>query len=198
MASNIGLNLSNIKIAQSQFVPKVKLIEQLGEIISNHETGFLTILTDSNRSVLLRFSQGKLTRLHCRSKEAGEAIQVLAESSLVKYTYASAPEDSEPELMPADSFLQLIDPGGGTVSSGSMRPIVSGSNLPAADPIKAQMLEIATEYIGIVAEMIVDEAFEDNNDVGRAIDYIGNAIPDAKQSKAFRRAALEHFSSIDI
>ena len=182
----------------SQFVPKARLFEQLGEIIEQQETGFLTILTDTNRSVLLRFSQGQLTRLHCRSKEAGEAIQVLAESSLVKYTYASAPEDSEPELMPADSFLQLIDPGGGTVSSGSMRPIVSGSNLPAADPIKAQMLDIATEYIGIVAEMIVDEAFEDNNDVGRAIDYIGNAIPDAKQSKAFRRAALELFSSIDI
>ncbi len=185
-------------MVQSQFVPKVKLIEQLGEIISNHETGFLTILTDSNRSVLLRFSQGKLTRLHCRSKEAGEAIQVLAESSLVKYTYASAPEDSEPELMPTDSFLQLIDPGGGTASFAKKSSVVSSSNMSTGDPIKAQMLEIATEYIGIVAEMIVEEAFEDSNDVGKAIDYIGNAIPDANQSKAFRRAALEHFSSIDI
>ena len=46
--------------------------------------------------------------------------------------------------------------------------------------------------------MVVEEAFQDNNDVGKAIDYIGNAIPDANQSKAFRRAALEHFSSIDI
>jgi len=185
-------------MAQSQFVPKVKLIEQLGEIINNRETGFLTILTDGNRSVLLRFSQGKLTRLHCRSKEAGEAIQVLAESSLVKYTYASAPEDSEPELMPVDSFLQLIDPGGSTVSFAKMSPVVSSSNMSMGDPIKAQMLEVATEYIGIVAEMIVEEAFEDSNDVGKAIDYIGNAIPDANQSKAFRRAALELFSTIDI
>ena len=179
-------------MAQSQFVPKAKLFAQLAEIIKNEETGFLTILTDSNRSVLLRFSKGKLTRLHCRSKEAGEAIQVLAESVLVKYTYASAPEDTEPELMPADSFMQLIDPGGeaGTgVSTGS-------STL--GDPIKAQMLEIATEYIGVVAEMIVDEAFDTTSDIGQAIDYIGNAIPDANQSKAFRKAALEHFSSIDF
>ena len=185
-------------MAQSQFVPKVKLFEQLSEIISQRETGFLTILTDSNRSVLLRFSQGKLTRLHCRSKEAGEAIQVLAESSMVKYTYASAPEDDEPELMPADSFLQLIDPGGNAGSSSYTSPGFSGATSSRVDPVKAQMLEIATEYMGVVADMIVDEAFDGNSNVGKAIDYIGDAIPDANQSKAFRRAALEHFSSIDF
>lgn len=185
-------------MSQSQFVPKAKLFAQLSEIIQQQETGFLTILTDNNRSVLLRFSQGKLTRLHCRSKEAGEAIQVLAECLMVKYTYASAPEDTEPELMPADSFLQLIDPGGDAKSAGNSAAVVSSGTMSMGDPIKAQMLEIATDYMGVVAEMIVDEAFEESNDVGKAIDYIGNAIPDPNQSKAFRRAALEHFSSIDF
>lgn len=187
-----------ITMAQSQFVPKAKLFDQLNDIISHRETGLLTILTENNRSIFLRFSQGKLTRLHCRSGEAGEAIQMLAESSMVKYTYATAPEDSEPEFMPADSFLQLIDPGGDAVSTDHSGPIVSSAGMSMGDPVKAQMLEIATEYVGVVAEMIVDEAFEDNNDVGKAIDYIGNAIPDANQSKAFRKAALEHFSSIDF
>jgi hypothetical protein len=184
-------------MASSQFVPKVKLFQQLGEIVRNQETGFLTILTDSNRSVLLRFSHGRLTRLHCRSKEAGEAIQVLAESSMVKFTYATAPEDDEPELMPAESFLQLIDPGGGG-SSDAVTPIVTSGSFSGGDPVKVQMLEIATEYIGIVAEMIVDEAFEASPDVDKAIEYIGNAIPDANQAEAFREAALEHFSSINI
>jgi len=184
-------------MAQSQFVPKKQLFDQLNQIINQQETGLLTILTDSNRSIFLRFSQGHLTRLHCRSGEAGEAIQMLAESTMVKYTYATAPEDSEPELMPAGSFLQLIDPGGGG-SSGHAAPIVSSAGMSIGDPIKTQMLEIATDFVGVVAEMIVDEAFDGNNDVGKAIDYIGNAIPDANQSKAFRKAALEHFSSIDF
>ena len=182
----------------AQFVPKGKLFEQLEQIVGQRETGLLTILTESNRSIFLRFSRGKLTRLHCRSGEAGEAIQMLAETAMVKYTYASAPEDSEPEFMPADSFLQLIDPGGDGGSASQSAPLVSSGNTTVGDPVKAQMLEIATEYMGIVAEMIVDEAFEDNNDVVKAIDYIGNAIPDAKQSRAFRKAALEHFSTIDI
>lgn len=180
----------------SQFVPKTRLFEQLGEIIEQQETGFLTILTDTNRSVLLRFSDGKLTRLHCRSKEAGEAIQVLAESAMVKYTYASAPEDTEPELMPADSFLQLIDPGGDAGTAGGSSPVISSSGSIANDPIRAQMLEIATEYVGVIAEMIVEEAFEEDRDVAQAIDYICQTIPDANQSRAFREAAQEHFSSI--
>ncbi len=180
----------------SQFVSKARLFEQLAEIIEQQETGFLTILTDTNRSVLLRFSHGKLTRLHCRSKEAGEAIQVLAESAMVKYTYASAPEDTEPELMPADSFLQLIDPGGDAAAAAGSTAIVSSSGSADNDPIRAQMLEIATEYIGVIAEMIVDEAFEDDRDVAQAIDYICQIIPDANQSRAFREAAREHFSSI--
>ncbi len=181
----------------SQFVSKAKLLDQLREIIDANETGFLTILTDTNRSVLLRFSEGRLTRLHCRSKEAGEAIQVLAESAMVKFTYASAPEDTEPELMPAASFLQLIDPGGdaGASLGGAAS---SGNGAAVNDPVKAQMLEIATEYIGVVADMIVDEAFDDGRNVAAAIDYITQAIPDANQSRAFREAAKEHFSSIDV
>ena len=145
---------------------------------------------------MLRFSQGKLTRLHCRSKEAGDAIQVLAESTMVKYTYVAAPEDDEPELMPTSSFLQLIDPANSTVAMEGVR--VSGAKAAAGDPVKAQMVEIATDYIGIVAEMIVDEAFEESSAIGHIIDYICEAIPDRNQARAFRKAALEHFSSIDI
>ena len=185
-------------MAPSQFVPRAKLFIQLQEIISLQESGLLTILTDTNRSVFLRFSQGTLTRVHCRSGEAGEAIQMLAESVMVKYSYAAAPVDDEAELMPADSFLQLIDPGGNPGANTSTSTIVSRADSSVSDPIKAQILAIATDYMGVVAEMIVEEAFDGNADVTRAIEYIGNAIPDDNQSEAFRESALEYFSSINF
>ena len=185
-------------MAQSHFVPKVELFRQLNEIIATRDTGLLTILTESNRSIFLRFSQGKLTRLYCRSGEAGEAIQMLAEGSMVKFTYANAPEDDQPEFMPTDSFMQLIDPGGDGGASGASNTVVSGSIMPVSDPIKTQMLEIATEFVGVVAEMIVDESFEDGRNVAMAIEYIADAIPDQAQADAFRQAAREHFSTIDI
>ena len=43
----------------AQFVPKIKLIEQLQQISANRETGLLTIFTEDNRSVYLRFSNGE-------------------------------------------------------------------------------------------------------------------------------------------
>jgi hypothetical protein len=170
----------------------------LNEIISTRDTGLLTILTEGNRSIFLRFSRGKLTRLYCRSGEAGEAIQMLAESSMVKFTYANAPEDEEPEFMPTDSFMQLIDPGGDGGASRPARSVIAGGRRSGDNPVRAQMIEIATEFMGVVAEMIVDEAFESSSDVAAAIDYIADAIPDGNQALAFRRAAREHFSSIDI
>lgn len=185
-------------MAQPQFVDKAQLFAQLTDIVENQETGFLTILTDTNRSVLLRFSRGKLTRLHSRSKEAGDAIQVLAESTMVKYTYVDAPEDDEPELMPATSFLQLIDPGNASAAPSARLVHVSGGKLADEDPVKEQMIEIATEYVGVVAEMIVDEAFAENPEIGQVIKYVCDAIPDEKQANAFREDALAHFTSIDI
>ena len=187
-----------ISMAQSQFVSKSRLYEQLTQIIEDSDTGFLTILTDTNRSVLIRFSTGSITRIHCRSKELGEAIQVLAESAMVKFTYAAAPEDTEPELMPAETFLQLINPGGDLDASGTAGQSVSSDGMQVSDPVKAQMLELAVEFIGVIAEMIVDEAFEDNSSVSKAIDYIAETIPDPNQSQAFRAAARKHFSSVDI
>jgi hypothetical protein len=117
---------------------------------------------------------------------------------MVKYTYVNAPEDDEPELMPTSSFLQLIDPGNGGVASNATGARLSTGKPADVDPVKTQLLEIAVDYVGIVAEMIVDEAFEEDRTVGEAIDYVCSAIPDQNQARAFRKAALEHFSSIDI
>ncbi len=183
-------------MAQSPFVPKEELLVQLNKIISQQETGLLTILTEQSRSIFLRFSQGRLTRLRCRSGATGEAIQMLAESVMLKYSYAVAPEESEPELIPAENFLQLINPGGSVASTVRRTTVVSSAGPSVGDSIRLQMLEIAIDYMGVVAEMIVDEAFEADADVGKAIDYISNAIPDVNQSRAFRESALKYFSLI--
>ena len=185
-------------MAESQFVDKAILFAQLVEIVENQETGFLTILTNTKRSVLLRFSQGKLTRLHSRSNQASAAIHILIECTQVKYTYASAPEDDEAEVMPASSFLQLIDPHSSDVIPFDAGMRASRAKRAIADPVKLQLVEIATEYVGVVGEMIVDEAFEVKGEIGEIIEYICAAIPDENQAQAFREAAFEHFTSFKL
>ena len=106
-------------MAIGQFVSKAELFSRIKQIVSGQENGFLTILTDTKRSVLLRFSAGKLTQSHCRTKDVNDSIQVLFECSLVKYSYAPAAAENRPEVMPTETFLQLVDPGG-DVSGSAM------------------------------------------------------------------------------
>lgn len=100
----------------SEFAPKQALINRINQIIAGSESGFITILTDSRRSVLLRFSNGRLTHTHARGKEVGEAIQALSECNMVKFNFAPAQPENRLEVMPASSFVQLIDPGGGSAA----------------------------------------------------------------------------------
>jgi len=206
-----------------QFVPKQQLFGQIRTIVSTRDTGFLTILTDTKRSVLLRFSAGRLTHSHCRSKDVAEAIQVLTECDSVKFTYASAQVENRPEIMAAETFLQLIDPGGDGGMGGS--PAVAPMPPPvAAQPatefyedllpqvaesmrsnevnqgggalsaeLKHSLVQLALEYVGPMASMIVDDAFESAQTASQAIDQITSMIPDAVQSAAFREAARSRF-----
>ena len=181
---------------RSGFVPKALLLERLQELVAMRESGLLTILTESRRSIFLRFSQGRLTRVYCRSGDTGEAIGLLARENCVRFTCNSAPEQDKPELMPAESFMQLIAPA--AVKDDSNRAGHSDRDPPGpqSNPLRTQMLEIALEHIGIAAEIVVEEAFESNGNIALAIEYIGDTIPDPEMSRAFRMAARRHFSSL--
>ena len=178
-------------MAADDFKTKSELIEQLLKVVDKQATGYFTVLTENRRSVLLRFSHGQLTRLHSRSNEPGEAIQILADADLVKFSFATAPEDDHGEFMPAQSFIDLIAPGG--VDQTEVDNTASGG-----DVTRAIMLELAIEYVGMVAEMIVDEAFEESDDIAGAINFIAEAIPSSSQARAFRDAAKQRFTDIGV
>lgn len=94
-----------------EFVAKSRLVSDILEVARRADTGILTILTDTRRSVLLRFSTGKLVQVHCRSRDVGDAIVVLVGCDKVKYTFVPAREDNRAEVMPVDVFLRALAPG---------------------------------------------------------------------------------------
>ena len=106
-------------MATDNFVPKSELFAQLRSIFTNKESGMLTLLTESKKSVLMRFSNGELTSARCRHWEVEHTITALLEADNVKYSYmASASEDKDP-LMAAEDFMMMIDPGGSGLESNA-------------------------------------------------------------------------------
>lgn len=182
----------------AEFVPKSQLIRLIDRIINEQATGLLSVLTDTRRSVLLRFSEGKLIHSYCRTKDVGDAIHVLNDCGGVKFTFAPSSVEHKPELMPGGSFVSLLDPGAGAdaarrrpIPIDAPRGVRPGPDGDSDAQLKDALVAVAADYVGMIAETVVEEAMQDTADVGQAIEYIADLIPDASQAAAFRASARE-------
>ena len=184
-------------MAETLYGTKSQLINLIREVVGAKETGLVSVLTDTNHAVLLKFYAGKLIHLHSRTREIGDVVQVLNESGQVRFKFAHFFLEAEPELMPIESLLQLIETGiNEAVATKSPSKIPDNGvttdveqSSSELEPIKELFTRLASEYVGPIVDMLVDEAFENNNDPMQAIEFIADMIPDTDQAASFRSQA---------
>jgi len=70
-------------MASTQFISKKKLIAVIRKIADAKGTGLVSILTDTQRAVLLKFSRGKLIHAYSRSRDIAVVVQVLIKTDFV-------------------------------------------------------------------------------------------------------------------
>ena len=99
-------------MAKNQLVPKSELFNQFRFIFMQKESGMLTLLTDTKKSVMMRFSDGQLTSARCRSWDIENTIEALLEAESVKFSYTRSRGEDKPMLMALEDFMMLVDPGG--------------------------------------------------------------------------------------
>ena len=197
-------------MAKTQNVSKGQLVKLMREIVDAQETGLISILTNTRHAVLMKFFGGKLIHIHSRTRDIGDVIQVLNESDWVKFKFTRMPMDDLPEFMPMTTFLDLIeveDEDDTTVTAG-LESIEAADVTPATAPVPAPapgtkadasigegkairdiLVKVASEHVGPIAEMVVEEAFENNNDTEKMIEFIADSIPDSAHAAEFRAAA---------
>jgi hypothetical protein len=180
-------------MAKTQFISKKKLIAALRKVGEAKATGLISILTGSQRAVLLKFSRGKLIHAFSRSRDISVVIQVLLETDHVKFSFTPVPVENQPELMPLVTLIEILESGGRLdieLDSTPSRSVVAKSDATniTLEPLKQLLVDIASEYIGLVAEIVVDEALESSNDSLEAVEAIAAMIPDANRAAAFRDA----------
>lgn len=127
-------------MAGGQWEPKQALIDQIRRTMINGESGMFTILTDNRRSIMFRFSEGRLIHSHCRSRDVNEAITALSECTELKFSYSSTQPKDQQEVIAADAFLQAIAPDeligqpmADIVTESKTRPLVERTDTPVAD-----------------------------------------------------------------
>lgn len=188
-------------MANSQFVAKKYFIAFIESVIRNKETGLISILTDSKRSILLKFSEGILIHAYGRSRDLGDVVQVINESDQMKFDLVPIPPENGAEIMPGEIFLQLLQSGSvdepGSSLTGFEKTVPSSRNTEI-HAAKELLESLAAEYVGMVAEVIVEEALDASGSLEEAIDNIARSIPDPEQSAAFRAEARKQTRLISI
>ena len=184
-------------MAETQWGSKRQLIALIRRVVSEQQTGLVSILTDTKHAVLLKFFEGRLIHLHSRTREIEDVVQVLNECEWVKFKFASVTVENRPEFMPIETFLQLIETEDSEDVTIDSTPTIpnAGSFINVArrsretEALIELLAKIASEYVGPVAEMVVEEAFENDDDPIRAIEYIAEMIPDSRHAADFRAEA---------
>ncbi len=178
---------------------KNQLVELIKQIVETEDTGLISILTNTNHAVLMKFFEGKLIHIHSRTRDISDVIQVLNESEWVKFKFANITMENLSELMPVNTFLDLIDsgidqsittqPNYATTTSESVtnKTKIDG----VSDQLNKALVEVTSEYLGPVAELMVDEAFELSNDPIQVIEYLAGMITESQRAAEFRQAGLQ-------
>lgn len=185
-------------MAGSQFVEKSQFIAFIQDVIHNRKTGLVSILTESKRSVLLKFSQGILIHSYSRTRDIGDVIQVINESERIKFDIAPIPVEKGTEILPGKILLQLLQTGS-SPETGTGKPQEESSSANSELGSARGLLEnLAAEYVGMVAEVIVEEALDVSGSLEEAIDNIASSIPDPEQSASFRSDARKQTRLISL
>jgi len=189
-------------MADTLFISKNQLISLIRKVVGAQKTGLISILTDTQHAVLLKFAEGKMIHSYSRGRDIGDVIQVLNECNFVKFNFAPIHMENAPELMPIVNFIQLLEAGNSYDVDPDSSPTIpdmaavaqiegSTENSKAGELLRRLLINIAAEYVGPIADMMVDEALETSSDTDQVIEYIAEMIPDSKQSAEFRAEAYK-------
>ncbi|CAA6825817.1 MAG: Unknown protein [uncultured Thiotrichaceae bacterium] len=184
-------------MAAGNFVQKQLLIDQVQQAILAQDSVFFSILTDMKRSVLLHFSMGQLIHSYCRGRDVTRAIEAINECQQLKFTRSKGQPKEAPEVMQAHVFLGSIgsemsetSPVVGLADAYSFVSAVEPESVVMTAALQEKLVDIARDYIGLVADMLVVDICSQQHPPSAIIEKIAQAMPAKAQSDAFRERAL--------
>ena len=162
-------------------------------------SGSVTVLTDNNRAILLRFAAGKLIHVNARGNSAENAIEILRSSRNFRAKFAPLSEEVAPELMAINTFVEMLTAGGklseksdsSSLSTSEPARVINSQAIDIEN-IRTVLTDLSTEYIGPMAPMVVDQAIDEADTADGIIETIAVLIPDSEDAANFRALARKN------
>ena len=174
-------------MAGNNSVDSAELLDDIRQNVIQQQTGLYSIATDQNLSVLIGLTRGNVTRLHCRAMRPHEVIDVLKNSQAYRLRFMPASEDTDSIVMSGQKFLDELESVGPTTAPGEQEnptiPVNDGDIAPSS--LRPQLIEITSEYIGMAAEILVEDAYNNHSDSTSIVRFVRDGLLDEISAEKF-------------
>jgi hypothetical protein len=185
-------------MAEIHFEEKGSFIAFIEDIIGKRKTGLVSIATETGRSILLKFSLGVLIHSYSRNIDIRDFLKVVNESGHIKFDIAPIPVEEGTEILSGTQLLHLLQPEYSLEKQANTSQ-AGGRSVSLKLQSTRELLEnIAAEYVGVAAEILVEESMDVSGSLDETIDKIASVIPNPEQSAAFRSSARQQIRQIGV
>ncbi|USJ00245.1 hypothetical protein MUG10_20200 [Xanthomonas prunicola] len=192
----------------NEFPPLIEVLRELRALALKKASGFLFIVTEENHSCIVRINSGQIEEVVFRMLRNDEAVQRLTMVGAAKARFQVDPSAGlgKPSLLSDDSRQWLMggfeqDLGGAPaparavvaptpapaapVASASAAPGSSGNNAGPDDRVRDALEAIALNYLGPIAGMLCDEAWDASSDIEQVLSQLGTNLATPQEAQKF-------------
>ncbi|CAD0335203.1 hypothetical protein [Xanthomonas hortorum] len=194
----------------TEFRPLIEILRELKALALKKASGFLFIVTEENHSCIVRLNAGQIEEVVFRMLRNDEAVQRLTMVNAAKARFQTDPGAGmgKPSLLSDDSRQWLMggfeqDLGGApaaprapvapAVVTAAATPIAAPSAAPASvgggsapdERVSDALEKVALNYLGPIAGMLCDEAWEASSDIEQVLNQLGANLSTPQETQKF-------------
>ncbi|PPV05000.1 hypothetical protein XBLMG947_3826 [Xanthomonas bromi] len=193
----------------TEFRPLIEILRELKVLALKKASGFLFIVTEENHSCIVRINSGQIEEVVFRMLRNDEAVQRLTMVNAAKARFQVDPGAGlgKPSLLSDDSRQWLMggfeqDLGGAPVPvrspvapaatpaptapvAASALPASSGDSAGPDERVRDALEKVALNYLGPIAGMLCDEAWDASSDIEQVLSQIGANLATPQETQKF-------------
>ncbi|KQQ75602.1 hypothetical protein ASF73_07285 [Xanthomonas sp. Leaf131] len=196
----------------TEFRPLIEILRELKALALKKASGFLFIVTEENHSCIVRLNAGQIEEVVFRMLRNDEAVQRLTMVNAAKARFQADPGAGmgKPSLLSDDSRQWLMggfeqDLGGAPAAPRVATPTPTAqapaAAMPAAAPsaapasagggsapdkqVREALEKVALNYLGPIAGMLCDEAWEASSDIEQVLNQLGANLSTPQEAQKF-------------
>lgn len=185
-----------------------QLLDLLTELVDTHKSGTLFIRSACNHVITIGLDKGRINALFYGAKRGQNALHLINQISSGSYKFETNNLVGVNQELPSTSeILNLLragsigSPATELTSAPEQKPV--GISKEKRDRLCRQLKELLNEYLGPIAQMVVDDALATSGEFYATpkqaqdfIDELAMDIDNANEVEAFRNKAYEVFDRV--